>query len=107
MRKALWNRFFLAVLILSAAQSAWSEELKEINARGNDKYLKKTLLTLQEGKTVIFHSGVQRGGRMRRMTRIIAYFCDWEKPVFLASGEDGSSMTCVFKINESIEDFFK
>ena len=41
------------------------------------------------------------------MMKFVAYFCDWGKPIFTNVGKNGGAGTCVFKVNESIEDYLK
>ena len=103
--KAVWKRCVLFMVVAALAVPSWAEELTHIRVNGNDKYLRETLATVEDGEKVLFSSSL---GYEYTMMKFVAYFCDWEKPIFFNNSlKNGGGGTCVFKVNESIEDYLK
>ena len=102
--KTVWKRCVLFMVVAAVAVPSWAEELTDIRVSGNDKYLREALATVEDGEKVLFSTSL---GAEYYMIRFVAYFCDWEKPIFTNSGASGGAGTCVFKVNESIEDYLK
>jgi len=98
------NKIQLAVLMVALlASNAMAKQIDTIQLKQNDKKVRELIEKQEEGKKVIVRSAPPREGLV---LSFIAYFCDWNKGVIAIDMELGAGAICIFKVNDSIDEYF-
>lgn len=100
------QKFMILPVLMTvlSASTAIADHIEIVPLHIKEKLLRERIEKLEERKKVIVTTNQRGEGQV---LKFVAYFCDWSKPLFLLNKEIGAGATCVFRINESIDDFFK
>lgn len=101
MKTMAWKRYVLILFVSLLATPAWSEPIKEIKLYTYFHDV-KALKEVKEGEKILIRGGNQKG---EEFMAFVAYFCDWEQPVFQLSAKYGFFGTCIFKNNRGFESY--
>jgi hypothetical protein len=92
------NKMQVALLLVGLlASNAMAGKLGFVALSNFPKKDKEKIEQMEEGKIVMVWSD-----RQTQVLKFSAYFCDWSEQIV----SNDSGVTCIFKINESIDDYF-